>query len=116
MIHRWKKYQELLEARRRELSEELAARRAQIAIERGGDLVDQMRNFSERELAVRTVNRLSVMLAQVDAALERIREGSFGVCRACGRPIGARRLNAVPWCSLCLPCQEAADRGELEAA
>lgn len=116
MIHRWKKYQELLETRRRELCEQLAARRAQMAIERGGDLADQMRNFSERELAVRTVNRLSAMLAQVDAALERIREGSFGICRACGRPIAARRLNAVPWSSLCLPCQEAADRGEMEAA
>lgn len=54
MIHRWKKYQELLETRRRELCEQLAARRAQMAIERGGDLADQMRNFSERELAVRT--------------------------------------------------------------
>lgn len=116
MIHRWKKYQELLEGRRRELSEELARKRAQIAIERGGDLLDQIRSFSEREMAVRTVHRLSEVLAQVDAALERIREGSFGLCRVCGHPIGLRRLNAVPWSSLCLPCQEAADRGELEAA
>ncbi len=116
MIHRWKKYQELLEARRREIAEELASKRAQIAIERGGDELDRMRNFSERELAIRTIDRLSALLAQLDLALERIREGTFGTCRACGRPIGARRLNAVPWSSLCLPCQEAADRGDLEAA
>lgn len=78
--------------------------------------MDRMRSFSQRELAVRTLNLLSAMLAEVDAALDRIREGSFGVCRACGRPIGARRLNALPWCSLCLRCQEAADRDEREAA
>jgi len=119
MIHRWKKYQELLESRRRELCEELARKRAQIAIESsgsGGDLVERMRSFAERELAVRTVSRLSRLIADVDAALERIQDGTYGACQACGRPIGASRLSAVPWCSLCIECQEAADRGELEAA
>lgn len=116
MIHRWKKYQELMEARHRELCEELARKRAQLAIESGGDMLDRMRSFTERELAVRTVNRLTRLLAEVDLALERIRDDTYGTCRACGRPIGARRLTAVPWCSLCIECQEAADRGDLEAA
>jgi DnaK suppressor protein len=117
MIHRWKKYQELLESRRRELCEELARKRAQIAIESsGGDLLERMRSFSERELAVRAVSRLSRLIADVEAALKRIHDGTYGACQACGRPIGAARLSAIPWCSLCIECQEAADRGELEAA
>jgi DnaK suppressor protein len=51
----------------------------------------------------------------VDGALERIREGSFGECIACGDEINPKRLEAVPWTRHCIECQEKAEQGLLEA-
>lgn len=57
----------------------------------------------ERSSQRRTVLRL------IDAALERIADGSFGTCVGCGDEIETRRLEALPWTQFCRPCQ-----GELE--
>lgn len=45
------------------------------------------------------------LLAQVDAALERIKAGTYGKCTNCGRPIQPARLRALPYVSLCIDCQ-----------
>jgi len=46
-------------------------------------------------------------LAQVDDALARMREDpdDFGLCEACDEPIGAKRLELMPWSTLCIDCQ-----------
>lgn len=44
------------------------------------------------------------LLEQVEAALERIRTGVYGVCQPCGRTIDAQRLQAVPYTSRCINC------------
>jgi DnaK suppressor protein len=41
-------------------------------------------------------------LVDVDAALQRIQAGTYGTCEACGKPIGADRLRAIPWARLCI--------------
>ena len=41
-------------------------------------------------------------LADVEAALKRIQAGTYGTCEACGKPIGAGRLRAIPWARLCI--------------
>lgn len=46
-------------------------------------------------------------LAAIDAALQRVAEGSFGLCTACHAAIGPGRLAAQPAAALCLACQEA---------
>jgi|SRR5579872_2722706 len=43
--------------------------------------------------------------AQIDAALKRIDDGTYGTCTNCGRAIPEERLEAVPWASLCIDCQ-----------
>ncbi len=43
-------------------------------------------------------------VAEIDAALERIRAGSYGLCLACGGPIGLQRLRAIPEARYCLSC------------
>lgn len=116
MHRRWQGYRDVLEAKREDVVQELNCQRARIRIETGGDALDRLRSLSERELAVRNVNRLNALLTQVDAALARIREGTFGTCQVCGEPIGTRRLAAVPWTALCIRCQEDADQREPEAA
>ena len=44
------------------------------------------------------------LLAEIDAALERIEAGTFGVCTNCGKPIAEDRLDARPWADLCIDC------------
>lgn len=46
------------------------------------------------------------LLRMVELALHRIEEGDFGQCASCGEAIEAKRLQAVPWASHCLGCQE----------
>ena len=47
------------------------------------------------------------LICLIDASLQRIRTGAFGVCVGCGDDIEIRRLEAVPWTEYCLRCQEA---------
>lgn len=44
-------------------------------------------------------------LQEIDAALRRIDEGTYGICAVCGKPIGAERLRALPWARLCIDDQ-----------
>ena len=51
-----------------------------------------------------------VLLAEVNAALERLDDGTYGKCAVCGRDIGERRLAALPYATLCIDDQNAADQ------
>lgn len=53
-------------------------------------------------------------LTLVRLALERLDQGGFGECLHCGRPIGEKRLDALPWTPYCIDCQERVERGEIE--
>jgi RNA polymerase-binding protein DksA len=44
-------------------------------------------------------------LSEIDAALQRIEDGTYGICENCGKPIGAERLAAIPWTRLCIDDQ-----------
>ena len=52
--------------------------------------------------------------AKVRTALARIADDSYGVCLHCEEDITPKRLNAVPWTSFCIRCQEAADANQIE--
>ena len=56
------------------------------------------------------IDRESLQLREIRAALERVANGSYGVCLNCEEDISPKRLSAVPWTALCIVCQEAADR------
>jgi RNA polymerase-binding transcription factor DksA len=47
-------------------------------------------------------------LVEIEAALQRIDAGTYGVCDGCGKPIGAERLAAIPWARLCIDDQRRA--------
>ena len=72
--------------------------------------MDEIQYASERELAIRNVDRESGLLRDVKAALRRIEDGTFGTCMECESAINPRRLIAVPWALRCIRCQEATDR------
>jgi DnaK suppressor protein len=104
---------EILERKQAELVQVLR-RRDGIEIEKSADQMDEIQYASERDLAIRNVDRESVMLRSVKAALRRIEDGGFGTCVECESAIGPKRLAAVPWASRCIKCQDAADRDERE--
>jgi RNA polymerase-binding transcription factor DksA len=47
-------------------------------------------------------------LAEIDAALQRMEDGTYGICEVCGKAIGAERLSAIPWTRLCIDDQRRA--------
>jgi DnaK suppressor protein len=86
-----------------------------ITIEKSADQMDEIQYATERDLAIRNVDRESTLLRQVKGALERIQDGSFGKCIDCESAISPKRLAAVPWAQRCIQCQEVADRDGQEA-
>lgn len=71
-----------------------------------GDIATAMH---DREMDYTLADNEENLLAAIDAALQRIEDGTYGTCTNCGRPIGAERLEARPWADLCIDC--ARDRG-----
>ncbi len=101
-------YRRMLEAKRAEI---IRSRNPEkIVIERAADEMDELVLATERELAIETLSRQAGLLSQVTTALERIDDQSYGICEECEEPISPRRLNALPWASLCIRCQEKEDR------
>jgi DnaK suppressor protein len=103
------KFRSILEAKQVDL-EQLLRNRDGIAIEKTPDALDEVQRASERELAIRNLDRESKLLRNVRGALRRIGDGSFGVCLYCEEDISPRRLVALPWAAFCIHCQEMADR------
>lgn len=104
-----KKFKEILEAKRRELEGNVRNREG-IAIEKTPDALDEVQHASEREMAIRNLDRETNLLRNVRAALRRIEEGTYGTCLHCEEEINLKRVNAVPWTPYCITCQEMADQ------
>ncbi len=106
---------EILERKQAELMGGLQ-RREGITIEKSADQMDEIQYATERDLAIRNVDRESTLLREVKAALQRIHEGCFGTCLDCEEAIRPKRLAAVPWALRCIGCQEIADHDGQESA
>jgi DnaK suppressor protein len=102
------RFLEILESKQVELAQVLRTR-DDIAIEKSADQVDEIQCASERDIAIRNVNRESSVLRDIRAALRRIHDGSFGTCIDCECAISPKRLVAVPWALRCVQCEDAVD-------
>jgi len=100
-----------LENRQTELGNGNRNREA-LAVETSPDELDRIQHASERDHAMRNLERNSNQLREVQDALQRMDAGVFGICAGCEGDINLKRLAAVPWASYCIVCQEAADRGQ----
>jgi DnaK suppressor protein len=99
---------ELSEAR-----QQLAFKNAQLEeahVERAAETMDQTTNALARELALQNLDRRARQFGQIEAALQRLNTGDFGICVDCDEEIGAKRLQAIPWAERCVACQELHDR------
>lgn len=76
------------------------------------DSVDMSIQDLNNELAFRLGERESQMVADIDQALLRIDEGTYGVCARCGKPIEERRLEAMPTARYDAPCQAAIEASQ----
>lgn len=91
-------------------------------------MVDSKENFpepadraaleSDRNATLRIRDRERKLIGKIESALQRIDDGSYGVCDSCGEPIGVERLRARPVTTLCIECkadQEAEERRQRRA-
>ena len=85
-------------------------KRETLAICTSPEELDRIQDASNRDWSMCGLERNSNRLREVRDALGRVDNGAFGVCDRCEKDIGLKRLAAVPWTSLCIACQEAADR------
>ena len=65
----------------------------------------------DREMASTLEENSTHVLTEIDGALGRIENGTYGVCQRCGNSIGEERLEALPWATLCIDCKRKQERG-----
>ena len=76
------------------------------------DIVDQASSYTEKNVEMRTVNRQIKLISKIDAALKRLKDGTYGFCEESGEPIGLKRLIARPIATLSIAAQEKHEREE----
>jgi RNA polymerase-binding protein DksA len=76
----------------------------------GDDQADAGAKTFEREQEISVANNAREMLLQNLHALERLDDGTYGICESCGNPIGKLRLQAAPRATLCVPCKMKQER------
>lgn len=98
-----------MEDRQAELTITLQNSTGRLAVSQSADPVDQMCELTDRELDSQSISLLISARRQVLKALAAIRDGSYGRCASCDGDIPLKRLQAIPWSSCCVPCQEEAE-------
>src|SRR5499427_8051818 len=76
------------------------------------DLADRASSETERAIELRARDRQRKLIAKIDAALQRIDDGTYGFCEETGEPIGLKRLDARPIATLSIEAQERHERRE----
>jgi DnaK suppressor protein len=77
-----------------------------------GDILDSVSEERTRELDLILTDREKRKLAQIDDALDRIEENTYGLCEECGVKIPKARLKVLPFAIFCVECQEKNEREE----
>ncbi|HEY7668806.1 MAG TPA: TraR/DksA C4-type zinc finger protein [Actinomycetota bacterium] len=67
---------------------------------------DRSHSTEERSRLIALVESHRANLRDVEAALERMEAGTYGICLRCGKPISDERLEALPWAALCIECKQ----------
>ena len=73
-------------------------------------LADHASEMLDREVDESLEVNAEELVREIDAALERIDAGTYGVCGSCGKQIPEERLDAVPYAVLCVPCKREEER------
>jgi DnaK suppressor protein len=88
----------------------LLAESGDLSIGSGDHIADSATETYMRELDDGLEENAEHLLGEIDAALGRIDDGTYGLCVNCGKPIGEERLEAVPYATLCIDDKRAQER------
>ncbi|OGX20368.1 MAG: hypothetical protein A3K54_00350 [Omnitrophica WOR_2 bacterium RBG_13_44_8] len=69
-------------------------------------IADEGTNTFERERDFTMGDNMKVLISRIDKAIEKIKNGTYGICEICGREIGYERLEALPFVNLCINCKK----------
>jgi len=116
-----KEFKKLLIARKEEINEEInhisSDTLKQSQKEASGDIsgytlhmADVATDNYDREFSLGLASNERDILHMIDYALDKIKDGSFGFCEECNKPITKTRLKAVPYAKLCIKCQETKEK------
>jgi RNA polymerase-binding transcription factor len=103
------RFKKSLQVRHRDLQSGSAKTQHIAQHDHGKDEGDRANTSLSREIDLAQKSRDRALLALVDAALNRINDGTFGHCLNCGQEINSKRLEAIPWVRYCITCQELID-------
>jgi len=78
----------------------------------GGDLADEATETIERELIYDLSVTEKKEVEEIDTALNKIEEGTYGICESCNQEIPLGRLKVKPYAKFCMKCQEVHERNE----
>ena len=97
------------DALRKALAGDLSLLR-ELSAQNSGDVVDAALDSVQDEISSQLAEVESRELARIENALQRMREGQYGLCEECGCNIPMARLNALPYATMCIKCQREAER------
>lgn len=80
----------------------------EVTFEGDAGFSDRSHSTEERSRVISVVRALRSNLHDVELAITKIDVGTYGACERCGNPIGAERLDAIPWALLCIDCKRKA--------
>jgi RNA polymerase-binding transcription factor len=112
------KYRRLLVEKKNGLLSELAKTKnaeEETTEESTQDIADKAVSSYTREFLYSLNDSERNTIQQIDQALSRIEDGTFGFCLNCANAMNEKRLTAIPWSRHCVDCQELAEKGLLEA-
>jgi DnaK suppressor protein len=102
-----RKYRDILEKKKEELLASTPARTpAADPGSKSGDWIDQSSQESDVHVRLALKQTDAKLLRAIDEAINRIDQGTFGICMDCENEIPALRLDAVPWTRVCVECKE----------
>ena len=113
-----RRLQQRLADERESITRRLAERRAALArsVSREPDESDWASSSADQSLLARLTDRDSKLLAEVDRALGKLRDGGYGLCELTGDPIGFERLWVRPWARHAVASKEQVERQRVKAA
>jgi DnaK suppressor protein len=109
MEDRFEQVRKMLIDQKREILQKIRGKKPELAAQ-GGDFIDIATDSLEHELNHIFEEREREKLQNIDQALKRIKEGTYGECDECGEDIEIERLLALPFTRLCLDCKSKQER------
>ena len=112
-----KRFEETLRRQEKQLEQSMISAVEQgreVAADSALDAADQAVQSYQKEMLFSQGTSGHEQLALVRVALKRLNDGTYGECIHCGKTIGLKRLEALPWTPNCISCQEKIENGEIE--